>query len=254
MRESGPALPSPFPLPHRAPGPRDISLRPCLLLGRSPVCGSWCQAFGSPSRKLCSSPQHQLCLGPPHRAAVPPQGSVATPVTGQEETRGAGRAGRPPFTPLSPCIWNPPQHPSPASSSPWGPSSHVRSCVPTGALTSTLLDTGRQEGAPYTNLNSQVTPCLDPPGASPCAKSKATRLLGAHEALGPPSVPGTNPALMGLWPQWLPLGPSVIPLPQGLCTCRPLWPVSPHSDSRIPPLGPPTDLPLSAVSPSPGVN
>lgn len=210
--------------------------------------------FWESLQKTLQLPAAPVVPGPTPPRSCPPAGKCGYPGHRTGGDTGRGPCWTPPLHPPQPVHLEPPQHPSPASSSPWGPSSHVRSCVPTGALTSTLLDTGRQEGAPYTNLNSQVTPCLDPPGASPCAKSKATRLLGAHEALGPPSVPGTNPALMGLWPQWLPLGPSVIPLPQGLCTCRPLWPVSPHSDSRIPPLGPPTDLPLSAVSPSPGVN
>ena len=207
----------------------------------------------------------QKTLQPPAALAVPgltrpprpfPAGKCATP-----GHRTAGDTGlrpvldTPAFAPSARASGSPlSPHPSPACSSPWGPPSRVRGHVPTGALTSTLLNTEWQERSPYMNLNLQVTPCLDPPGASPCSKSKATRPLGAHEALGPPSVPGTSPSLMGLWPQWLPFGSSVLPLPQGLCTCQPLWPVSTHSDSRTPLLGPPIDLPLSAVSPSPGVN
>ena len=139
-----------------APG----SLPEALPSSQSPVCGSWWQAFGSPSRKLCSSLQHQLCLSPPDHHGCPPAGKRGYPRSQDRRRHGTwGCAGLPHLRAPTPVRLEPSISPPPslACSSPWGSHSHVRSCVPTGALASTLLNTGRREGSPYMNLNLQVT-------------------------------------------------------------------------------------------------
>ena len=140
----------PVPPPARAPGPWEVSLRPCLLLGQSSVCESWCQAFGSPSRKP-QLPAAPAVPEPTQPLQLPPAGKRGYP-----RSQDRRRHGSPPAKPvrLEPSLS---PHPSPACSSPWGSHSRVRSRVPMGALASTLLNTGWWEGSPYTNLNLQVT-------------------------------------------------------------------------------------------------
>lgn len=225
------------------------------------MCGSWCQAFGSPSRKLCSSPQHQLCLSPPDRhgcpaTAAPPWGSAATPGHRTGADTGCGAVlDSPTFVPLCPYVWNPPSlHIPPSLLEPIGLSLPRPELCPHGC--SGFHSPKHREAGGLSLYELELTghiPALTLQWLLPVLRIKPQGPWGLTKPWVL-SVPCTNPSLMGLWPHQLPLGPSVLPLPQGLCTCRPLWPVSLHPHSSTPPLESPIGLPLSAVSPPTGVN